>query len=72
MISKLVRGIFNLKATNLVAKFYANPKLKKSLQTYIDETNEFKKELKRQGYGNTEDLKKALANDPDLPDWKNF
>ena len=57
---------------NLVKAFYANPQLKKSLQKYIDDTNKFRKDLKRAGYGNQEDLKKALANDPNLPDWENF
>ena len=72
MISKLVTGISNIKATALAAKFYANPQFKKSLQKYIDDTNEFRKELKRLGYGNTEDLKKALADNPNLPNWKNY
>lgn len=71
-IGSLVNAIFKGKAKKLVKGFYSNPRLKKSLQKYIDDTNEFKKELKRAGYGNTEDLKKALANNPDLPDWENF
>ena len=71
-IGSLVNAIFKGKAKKLVKGFYSNPRLKKSLQKYIDDTNEFKKELKRQGYGNQEDLKKALANNPDLPDWKNY
>ena len=72
MISKLVTGVFKIRATALAAKFYANPQFKKSLQKYIDDTNEFRKELKRLGYGNTEDLKKALADNPNLPNWKNY
>ena len=72
MITWSAKLIFNLSAKKLVKGFYSNPRLKKSLQKYIDDTNEFKKELKRLGYGNQEDLKKALADNPDLPDWKNY
>ena len=72
MIGKLVTEIFKWKANKLVEGFYSNSRLKKSLQKYIDDTNEFRKELKRLGYGNQEDLKKALADDPNLPDWENY
>ena len=72
MIGTLAKAVFNFKAKCLASLFYLNPRVRKSFQTYIDDTEKFKKELKRQGYGNTEDLKKALANDPNLPNWKNY
>ena len=72
MIGTLAKAVFNFKAKCLVRLFYSNSRVKKSFQTYIDDTEKFKKELKRQGLGNTEDLKKALADDPNLPDWENF
>lgn len=72
-IGTLANAIFKGKAKALVKAFYANPQLKKSLQKYIDDTNEFRKELKRLGYTSTEDLKKAIENDPNLPiKWKNY
>tara|TARA_B100001093_G_C26691843_1_gene955188 strand:- start:230 stop:508 length:279 start_codon:yes stop_codon:yes gene_type:complete len=71
-IGSLVNAIFKGKANKLAKGFYSNPKLKKSLQKYIDDTNEFRKELKRLGLGNQEDLKKALADNPNLPNWKNY
>ena len=48
--------------------FFGDPRLKSALDNYIKDTNEFKKELKRLGYGNTNDLKKALkAQGKELP-----
>ena len=67
MIGNIAKRIFNFKAKALVKAFYANPQLKKSLQTYIDDTNKFRKELKRAGLTSTEDLKKAIENNPNLP-----
>ena len=72
MIVTLAKAVFNFKAKCLVRLFYSNPRVKKSFQTYIDDTKKFRKELKRLGLTSQEDLKKALANDPNLPDWKNY
>ena len=72
MIVTLAKAVFNFKAKCLVRLFYSNPRVRKSFQTYIDDTEKFKKELKLAGYGNQEDLKKALANNPNLPNWKNY
>lgn len=61
-IGTLVNAIFKGRAKKLVKKFYGDPRLKKALETYVDDTNEFRKELKRLGYANTDDLKQALKD----------
>ena len=66
-IGNLVNAIFKGKSKDLVNAFHSDPKLKKSFQKYIDDTNEFRKELKRLGYTSTEDLKKAIEKNPNLP-----
>jgi hypothetical protein len=61
-IGTLVNAIFKGKAKNLGKKFYGDPRLKKALETYVDDTNKLRKELKSLGYANPEDLKQALKN----------
>ena len=62
MIGRLVKGVYNLGAMALGKLAWSDPRLKKSLETYVEETNKFRKELKRLGLANTEDLKQALKN----------
>ena len=72
-IGTLANAIFKGKAKALVKAFYANPQLKKSLQKYIDDTNEFRKELKRAGLTSRADLEKAVNDNPDIPfKFKNY
>ena len=66
----MVTGIFNMKAKALGKKAFGDSRLKSALDNYIKETNEFKKELKRLGLGNTEDLKKALKGTGD--EWESL
>lgn len=69
-IGSLVNSIFKGKAKKLGKSFFNDPRLKSALDDYIKDTNEFKKELKRLGYGNQNDLKKALKGTGD--EWENL
>tara|TARA_B100001057_G_C22753720_1_gene912815 strand:+ start:510 stop:782 length:273 start_codon:yes stop_codon:yes gene_type:complete len=69
-IGSLVNSIFKGKAKKLGKSFFGDPRLKSALDNYIKDTNEFKKELKRLGLGNTNDLKKALKGTDD--EWVDY
>lgn len=68
-IGGLVNAIFKGKARKIAKGKLEDPRLANSLQQYINDTEKFRQELKRIGYSSTEDLKKALANDPRVKDY---
>jgi hypothetical protein len=72
-IGSLVNAIFKGKVKKAGSSaFYNDPRLRGALQTYIDDTEKFRKELKKMGLGSKEDLKKALASDPNVKNYRSF
>lgn len=62
MFKALVQGVFKMKAKALGMAFFASPVIGKAFQEYIDDTNKFKAQLKKQGILNQGDLSKKLAD----------
>ncbi len=65
-IGGLVKAVFNTKAKAIGLAAFSDPRLRSAFEDYIEDTKEFKAELKRRGITSTADLKKALKNDPNV------
>lgn len=65
-IGKLATAIFNSKAKKLSKKAFSDPRLTKLFNKYVEDTKDFKEELKSIGLTSSADLKKALESNPKL------
>lgn len=65
-LGSLVKAIFKTKAAALGKSAFADPRLHKAFQDYIDDTNAFKAKLKKRGVTSPSDLRKAFEKDPNL------
>jgi len=70
-ITGIVKGIFMGKVKKIGKLMKDDPKFKKALDDYIDDTEDFRDELKRQGFTSVRDLEaaaKRIGSDHLMPD----